>query len=72
MYHVRDTYRRFLLWTILAGVPTTFISSAEVRAQAMQPMSGMDVTLNHGPIPEIKWPSMKMEFAVAFQWTFRR
>jgi len=23
------------------------------------------VTLDHGPIPAIKWPSMKMEFAVA-------
>ena len=23
------------------------------------------VTLDHGPIPEINWPSMKMEFAVA-------
>ena len=23
------------------------------------------ITLDHGPIPEIKWPAMKMEFAVA-------
>jgi Cu/Ag efflux protein CusF len=23
------------------------------------------VTFNHGPIPEIKWPAMKMEFPVA-------
>jgi Cu/Ag efflux protein CusF len=23
------------------------------------------VTFNHGPIPEIKWPAMKMEFLVA-------
>jgi Cu(I)/Ag(I) efflux system periplasmic protein CusF len=23
------------------------------------------VTFNHGPIPEIKWPAMKMEFAAA-------
>ena len=23
------------------------------------------ITFNHGPIPEIKWPAMKMEFPVA-------
>jgi Cu(I)/Ag(I) efflux system periplasmic protein CusF len=23
------------------------------------------ITLDHGPMPEIKWPAMKMEFAVA-------
>jgi Cu/Ag efflux protein CusF len=28
------------------------------------------VTFNHGPITEIKWPAMKMEFPVAPQWTF--
>ena len=25
---------------------------------------GHKITLNHGPIPEIKWPAMKMEFPV--------
>ena len=27
--------------------------------------AGRKVTLDHGPIPEISWPAMKMEFAVA-------
>lgn len=27
--------------------------------------SDRKITLDHGPIPEIKWPAMKMEFAVA-------
>src|SRR5262245_22926192 len=28
-------------------------------------VAGRKVTFDHGPIPEIKWPAMKMEFAVA-------
>ena len=27
--------------------------------------SAREVTIDHGPIPAIKWPAMKMEFAVA-------
>jgi Cu/Ag efflux protein CusF len=27
--------------------------------------AGRKVTLDHGPMPEINWPAMKMEFAVA-------
>lgn len=27
--------------------------------------AGRNVTFDHGPIPEIKWPAMKMEFPVA-------
>ena len=27
--------------------------------------AGSKITFNHGPIPEIKWPAMKMEFPVA-------
>ena len=26
--------------------------------------AGRKITFNHGPIPEIKWPAMKMEFPV--------
>ena len=28
-------------------------------------MPAKKVTIDHGPIPAIKWPSMKMEFATA-------
>jgi len=28
-------------------------------------MAAKKVTIDHGPIPAIKWPSMKMEFATA-------
>ena len=28
-------------------------------------VGGRKVTFDHGPIPEIDWPAMKMEFAVA-------
>ena len=84
---VCNTYRRFVALTMLAGVLTSLIWSAEGRAQGMQPMPGMGeakkatmasatgtvtainaadrkITFNHGPIPEIKWPAMKMEFPV--------
>ena len=87
MSHVCNTYRRFLVLVMLAGVLTRLLSPAEVRAQGMQPMPGMTdakkgtmasatgtvtavnaadrkITFNHGPIPEIKWPAMKMEFPV--------
>jgi len=86
MSHVCNTYRRFLVLVMLAGVLTTLLSSADVCAQGMQRMPGMGdakqettatgmvtavntadrkITFNHGPIPEIKWPAMKMEFPVA-------
>jgi Cu(I)/Ag(I) efflux system protein CusF len=69
-------------------MPIALISPADVRAQGMTQMPGMDegtkqeatasatgtvtaidaagrkITFNHGPIPEIKWPAMKMEFPV--------
>ena len=92
MSHVCNRCRRFLAFAMLAGVLTTLLSFAEVRAQGMQQknmdrMPGMGgtkqettasatgtvtavnsadrkITFNHGPIPEIKWPAMKMEFPV--------
>lgn len=41
MSHVCNTYRRFLVLVMLAGVLTTLLSSAEVCAQGMQRMPGM-------------------------------
>ena len=70
---------------IFAGTLTTFVASAEIRAQGNVHMEGMGdakqsatatgtvtavnaanhkITVNHGVIPEIKWPAMKMEFPV--------
>ena len=42
--------------------PTTAKGTGTVTALNA---SDHKVTLDHGPIPAIKWPSMKMEFAVA-------
>jgi Cu(I)/Ag(I) efflux system protein CusF len=80
------TRRRFFFSGILAGMPITLVSPADVRTQGMSQMPGMGgtkqetasatgtvtaidaagrkITFNHGPIPEIKWPAMKMEFPV--------
>ena len=39
------------------------IASATGTVTAMN-MADRKITFNHGPIPEIKWPAMKMEFPV--------
>jgi hypothetical protein len=41
MSHVCNTYRRFFVFAMLAGVLTTLLSYTEVRAQGMRPMPGM-------------------------------
>ena len=82
-----------LAGTLLLGMASVLLASADLRAQGMQKMDNMPgmggggqkaattasgtgtvtainaatrkVTLDHGPIPEIKWGKMKMEFATA-------
>jgi Cu/Ag efflux protein CusF len=82
-----------LVGTLLLGMASVLLASADVRAQGMQKMDNMPgmggggqkaattasgtgtviavnaasrkVTLDHGPIPAIKWGAMKMEFATA-------
>ena len=78
--------------TLLLGMASILLASADLRAQGMQKMDSMPgmgggqkaattasgtgtvtavnatsrkVTLDHGPIPAIKWGKMKMEFATA-------
>jgi Cu(I)/Ag(I) efflux system periplasmic protein CusF len=82
-----------LVGTLLLGMASVLLASADVHAQGMQKMDSMPgmggggqkaattasgtgtviavnaasrkVTLDHGPIPAIKWGAMKMEFATA-------
>ena len=53
----------------MSQMPGMAETKQEVTASATGTVTAIDgagrkITFNHGPIPEIKWPAMKMEFPV--------